>query len=196
MDYDDLFQTGVIGLIKAYKKYDPNKINSPNPQFSTYAVISIQGEILQAFRDNNPGAKFPRDYVEIYIKISKADLLDEPIETICEKLNLPVEDVQKGIDYHNNKQPVSMQTEIYCKDGDSLTVEGLLENPGMSIEDQIIIKDFLKQLKPRERQIAFLINELGMNQTEVAKIFGVSHVQICREIKSVYDKARKYSEAS
>ena len=100
VDYEDLFQIGSIGLIKAAKAFDESK----NLKFSTYAVAKITGEIKTYLRDNGE-IKIPRSVKEQKFKIEKvrSELLNslgrEPkISEIAQKSGIAAEDIIYALD--------------------------------------------------------------------------------------------------
>ena len=189
-DIEDLIQIGAIGLIKAIHKFD----TSFNVQFSTYAVPVIAGEIKKFLRDdgiikvsrilkeNAMRAKKCREI--LCSKLGREPTIDEiskesgiEAEQIMEAFDavLPVESITVS-DSDGNENEISVKSE---------------EKQEETIVDKIFIEDMLKSLDARERQILVLRYFKGKTQAEVAKIIGVSQVQISRIEKSSVEKLKK-----
>ncbi|SMB95060.1 RNA polymerase, sigma subunit, RpoX/SigF [Desulfonispora thiosulfatigenes DSM 11270] len=180
---EDLFQIGTIGLIKAIDKFD----SSYNVKFSTYAVPMIVGEIRRFLRDDST-IKVSRSYKEISYKVHKcreeltAKLNRDPkISEIAEVLDLKIEDIVTALDAVQS--PTSIHETLYQDDGDPIYVLDQLSDEKTSGEqwfDQIILNEVLTSLPIKERQILVLRFLKDKTQNEVAKIVGLSQVQVSR----------------
>ena len=117
---DDLFQIGVIGLIKAIDNFDVNL----NVKFSTYAVPMIQGEVRRYLRDNNAirVSRSVRDiaYKAIYTKeaLMKKNDREPTLDEIANLLELPPEVISSAIDAIQT--PLSLYEPVFQDGGDSL----------------------------------------------------------------------------
>src|SRR5690606_21031860 len=100
LDMEDLENVGCIGLIRAYELYDPTKTSIA---FSTYAYYRICTALTRYMYDFNPTISFPRRAREVYVKILRNNLLEQPYEFISEKLNIKMSDVIVAMDYYNTK---------------------------------------------------------------------------------------------
>lgn len=196
---NDIFQVGVIGLIKAIDNFD---ITQP-VQFSTYAVPMIIGEIKRFLRDNSAFrvTRSLRDLAylisqekEKYIKIHN----EEPtIDKICELVNAPKEDVVLAID--SMVTPMSIYDSVYNDGGDQIYLLDQLKNDKEEAEnliDHISINQMLEKLDEKERKIIEKRYFLDKTQTELAEELGVSQAQISRIEKSALLKIRKKMQKS
>lgn len=195
-ELDDLTQIGAIGLIKAVKKFNPEF----NVQFSTYAVPMIAGEIKRFMRDDG-AIKISRSLKESAMKGWRAEeilrrrLNREPtISEVSEECGIEVEDLLEA--FEAAAPPESIYESIYSGGDKDIQVVDTIA--GEEIENNIINKvlldDILKQLKPREKQILILRYFKGKTQSEIAKMVGVSQVQISRIEKKAIEKIRKHAE--
>lgn len=195
-ELDDLTQIGAIGLIKAVKKFNPEF----NVQFSTYAVPMIAGEIKRFMRDDG-AIKISRSLKESAMKGWRAEeflrrkLNREPtISEVSEECGIEVEDLLEA--FEAAAPPESIYESIYSGGDKEIQVVDTIA--GEEIENNIINKvlldDILKQLKPREKQILILRYFKGKTQSEIAKMVGVSQVQISRIEKKAIEKIRKHAE--
>lgn len=183
---DDLFQVGCIGLIKAIDNFDV----SHEVRFSTYAVPMIIGEVRRYLRDNNPVrvSRSMRDTAYHAMKI-KEELISktgkEPsVELIAEKMGLKKSDVVIALEAV--VEPVSFYEPVYSNGGDTIYLMdqiGSGEDDGDWI-DEIMIKEAIRNLPPREKKILSMRFMRGMTQTEVADEIGISQAQVSRLEKS------------
>lgn len=181
-ELEDLFQIGTIGLIKAIDKFDL----SYNVKFSTYAVPMIIGEIRRFLRDDNP-IKVSRSLKENAYRINKVkDTLTkewgrEPtLQEIAVEVDLPMEEIITSLEAM--QMPTSIYETLYQDDGDPIYVLDQLSNEkeeGLWFE-KIALKETLNKLTEKEREILIMRFFQDKTQTEVAKIIGLSQVQVSR----------------
>lgn len=193
---EDLTQIGAIGLIKAVKKFNPEF----NVQFSTYAVPMITGEIKRFMRDDG-AIKISRTLKESAMKGWRAEeilrrrLNREPtVNEISEECGICVEDLIEA--FEAASPPESIYESIYSGGDKEIKVVDTIA--GEEIEEGVINKvlldDILKKLKSREKQILILRYFKGKTQSEIAKIIGVSQVQISRIEKKAIERIRNKAE--
>ena len=180
VDYDDLFQIGRIGLLKAIRGFDP----AYNVRFSTYAVPMILGELKRTVRDAGP-VSMPRSLKEQQQKLRLAHqrlcvtLGREPgTEELAEALGCPVEDVLFCLESMN--PCASLDEPAFDESEQSLA--DMIEAPAktVSLLDSMALKQCLAQLEEREQKILLLRYYKNYTQTRVAGILHLSQVQISR----------------
>ncbi len=183
---EDLENIGVIGLIKAYDRFDP----SYGTEFSTYAVPTIEGEIRRAIRDNLDTVRFTRQSKIDYQRIVEANLLNEEPEIIAEKLEISIDDVQNALDYYNYRFPDSLDMTIYEDDGSPIT---LADKVGYEpdLDSNLEIELYLNQFDERTQKIIKLRLQ-DLTQKEIAKTIGVSQVQISRTLSRIKNKGKEH----
>ncbi len=196
-DADDLFQIGSIGLLKCVQKFDTNY----DVKFSTYAVPMIMGEIKRFLRDDGM-IKISRPLKEMatkakYIKdvITKEKNEEPTINEIAVALDVSVEDLVIALDA--DREVESLYSTVYQNDGKTIYLIDKLELKGDNSEnivDSIVLKQVIENLEEREREIIILRYFQDKTQNQVAKIIGVSQVQISRIEKKVLSKIRAYLE--
>lgn len=189
---DDLFQVGVIGLIKAIDNFNLDL----DVRFSTYAVPMCIGEIRRFLRDDNPVrvSRSMRDtaYKAMQIKeryINKYQ--KEPtIEEIAKELNIKTSDVVLALEAIVD--PVSLYEPIYNDGGDTIYVMDQVGDSNSDSDwiDEIMIKDEIKNLNDRERNILYLRFMQGKTQMEVAKEVGISQAQVSRLEKNALKRIK------
>ena len=179
---DDLFQVGVIGLMKAIDNFDI----SQNVRFSTYAVPMIIGEVRRYLRDNNAlrVSRSMRDtaYHAMQAKEKLQTQLnrDPTIEEIAKELDRPVCDVVIALEAI--VEPVSLYEPVYADGGEPIYVMDQVGAPETDSDwlDEIVMKETIKALSPREKKILSLRFMQGKTQTEVADEIGISQAQVSR----------------
>ena len=206
-EMEDLFQIGCIGILKAIDKFDITF----NVQFSTYAVPMITGEIKRFLRDDGI-IKVRRSLKENNYKLSKAvgelsiKLNREPtIEENAEKLemsseeiimtmeaNIEVESIHKTI-YQNDGNEIYLVDKI-SKDGISTSIENINiseDTEKDNLINHMVLKEIIEKLDPREKELIILRYYKDKTQVEVAKVLGISQVQVSRMEKKILLKMRK-----
>ena len=188
---NDIFQVGVIGLIKAIDNFD---ISQP-VQFSTYAVPMIIGEIKRYLRDNS-AFRVTRSLRDLAYLISQEkekyvrEKNEEPtIDEICKLVNASKEDVVLAID--SMVAPMSIYDSVYNDGGDQIFLLDQLKNEKEESEqliDNIAIKQMLNKLNEKERRIIERRYFQDKTQTELASELGVSQAQISRIEKNALEK--------
>lgn len=195
-ELQDLFQIGVIGLIKAVKAYDLEK----GFKFSTYAVSRIIGEIRLYLRDDGI-IKVSRSLKKLARQIRekeeelKKDLNRSPtISELSAALEVPKEEIISALEA--NRSPASIYQTITNDSGDSElylldsigTEEGEAE---LSTFERLELVELIRNLEPRDKKIIFMRYFEDKTQQEVAEEIGVSQVQISRLEKKILEEIRK-----
>ena len=179
---DDLFQVGVIGLMKAIDNFDI----SQNVRFSTYAVPMIIGEVRRYLRDNNAlrVSRSMRDTayhaMQAKEKLQTELNRDPTMEEIAKELDRPVCDVVIALEAI--VEPVSLYEPVYADGGEPIYVMDQVGSPETDRDwlDEIVMKETIKSLSPREKKILSLRFMQGKTQTEVADEIGISQAQVSR----------------
>ena len=190
---DDLFQVGVIGLIKAIDNFD----SSLNVRFSTYGVPMIIGEIRRYLRDNNAlrVSRSMRDTAYHAMQI-KEKLLNEnnrepTVEEIAKEMNVPKENVVLALEAI--VEPVSLYEPVFSDGDDTIYVMDMLSNNNSDSNwlEEISFKESIKKLSDREKKILSLRFLKGKTQMEVAQEIGISQAQVSRIEKGALTQIKK-----
>lgn len=194
---NDIFQIGVVGLIKAIDNFD---ITQP-VQFSTYAVPMIIGEIKRYLRDNS-AFRVTRSLRDLSYLISQTrekyvkEHNEEPtIDKICELTGAEKEDVILAID--STVTPMSIYDCVYNDGGDQIYLLDQLKNEKEDSEnviDKIAIEQILEKLTDKEKYIIKKRYFNDKTQSELAEELGVSQAQISRIEKNALDRMKKRVE--
>lgn len=188
-DTDDLFQIGVIGLIKAIDKFDP----SFEVKFSTYAVPLIAGEIKRFLRDDGM-VKVSRTLKENGSRVKYAGerlslrLNREPtLQEVSKETGLSTEEVILAMEA--NVQVESIYQSVYQNDGNEIYMVDQLADKGKDEQEKmlnhLVVKQLIEGLPETEQKLIRLRYYQDKTQTEVAKILGISQVQVSRMEKRI-----------
>ncbi|WP_297637878.1 RNA polymerase sporulation sigma factor SigF [uncultured Clostridium sp.] len=196
-DYEDIFQIGSIGLVKAIKNFD----DKFNVKFSTYAVPMVIGEIKRFLRDDGM-IKVSRSVKTLGKKIHyyKEELVkelnrDPTIDEISRHSGIPKEEIIVAMEASSSLQ--YLYDTIHQDDGSPvLLIDKLSENGEDDSEfiDKIALKEALSTLDQKSRQIIMLRYFKDQTQVQVAKMLGISQVQVSRIEKKVLKKLREKLE--
>ena len=191
---DDLFQVGVIGLIKAIDNFNLDL----QVKFSTYAVPMCIGEIRRYLRDDSP-IRVSRSMKDTAYKAMqvKEELINknkqEPsIEEIAKALNMKKNEVVLALEAIVD--PISLYEPVYNDGGDTIYVMDQVGDSNTDGDwiDEIMIKDEIKNLDPREKNILYLRFMQGKTQMEVAKEVGISQAQVSRLEKNALRRIKDH----
>lgn len=190
---DDLFQVGVIGLIKAIDHFDVTL----ETRFSTYGVPMIMGEIKRHLRDGGSlrVSRSMRDTAyhamkakeELTVKLNR----EPTVEEIAEAIDTDKESVVLALEAI--VEPVSLYEPVFCDGTDTVYV---MDQVGDKSDDrdwleEIAFKEALKKLSDREKKILALRYFKGKTQTEVAEEIGISQAQVSRIEKGAIDSIKR-----
>lgn len=192
---EDLFQIGVIGLMKAIDKFN----TAFEVKFSTYAVPLIAGEIKRFIRDDGM-VKVSRTLKENGMKVKYAKerlsgkLGREPsMLEVAQEAGLTMEELVLAMEA--NVQVESIYKSVYQNDGneiymvDQLADESRDEQEGLL--NHLVVKQLLNSLTEKEQKLIILRYYQDKTQTEVARILGISQVQVSRMEKRILFSMRE-----
>ncbi len=189
---DDLFQVGVIGLIKAIDNFNLDL----DVKFSTYAVPMCIGEIRRYLRDDNAVrvSRSMRDTaykaMQVKEKLTNKYGKEPTVEQIAKELDMKKSDVVLALEAIVD--PVSLYEPVYSDGGDTIYVMDQVGDSNTDSDwiDEIMIKDEIKKLDERERNIMYLRFMQGKTQMEVAKEVGISQAQVSRLEKNALKRIK------
>ncbi len=194
-DMDDLFQVGVVGLLKAIENFNPDLDVMP----SSYLCPMISGEVRRYLRDNNTirVSRSLRDTAYRALQVRErltAEKSKEPsIDEIAKEMGLPKESVVQALDAIQD--PVSLFEPVYHDGGDTLFVMDQVsddKNGDKLWLENLSLQEAMHHLSEREKKIVALRFFEGKTQTEVSSEIGISQAQVSRLEKSALKRMRKY----
>lgn len=192
---DDLFQIGCIGLIKSINKFDP----SFDVKFSTYAVPMIVGEIKRFLRDDgiikvSRSLKETSNKARITREVMTKELGREPtINELSQRLNISAEDLVMAVEAAH--VPESLFNTVGEGDNNPILLIDRINDEVNENEtdliDKIALRQVLDTLKPREKQIIILRYFKEKTQVQIARLLGISQVQVSRIEKKILEELRQ-----
>lgn len=195
-DIEDLYQIGSIGLIKAIQRFD----TSFEVRLSTYAVPYILGEIKRFIRDDGP-IKISRSIKELNIKIIELqkEYLNKygkeiTLEQVAKELKTSKEDIAMALD---SARPVNSIEDSQYRDNKTDKTISLIDQLSSGkdeeneITNRITIKKLISELKDNEKEVILLRYYKGETQMQVAKILGITQVQVSRIERKVLDNMKR-----
>lgn len=180
IEYDDLFQAGCVGLVKATDAFDPER----GVRFSTYAVPVILGEIRRLFRDGG-AVKVSRSLKELSLKAKREQDLFVRTQGREPSVNELADILQ--VDY-------GLLVEALCAaapplslthEEDNAEFDLPVDSPEEALADSIALKQVLSLLEPKDRELIVLRYFRGQTQTVVAQALGMTQVQVSRREKKI-----------
>ena len=190
---DDLFQVGVIGLIKAIDHFD----SSLDVRFSTYGVPMIIGEIRRYLRDNN-AVRVSRSMrgtayhaMQIKEQLTAKNNREPTVEEIASIMKVPKENVVIALEAI--VEPVSLYEPVFSDGSDTIYV---MDQIGDNRDDstwleELAVKEAISNLSDREKRILTLRFFKGKTQMEVASEIGISQAQVSRIEKGALNSIKK-----
>lgn len=192
-ELEDLYQIGTIGFIKSIKRFDTGF----DVKLSTYAVPYILGEIKRFIRDDG-SVKVSRSIKELAGKIRdiQARHLREYGEEICineiaKELKISKEEIAVALDSLN--PVVSIYEDTYSNDESGISVIDKISNDvdeSEQIANRLSIRELIENLNDRDKQIIMLRYYKNKTQMQVAKILGISQVQVSRIEKKILENMK------
>lgn len=194
-DLEDLYQIGCMGFIKSIKRFDTNY----DVKLSTYAVPYMIGEIKRYIRDDGP-IKVSRGIKELGMKIRELQRenlskkgRELTIEELEKELKISKEDI--GLALEANKTVESIDSSFYTdnKDGNSINLIEKIssdKNEEEHITNKLAIKQLIEGLNNREKEIILLRFYKDKTQSQVAKILGITQVQVSRLERKILDNMK------
>lgn len=188
VEVEDLYQIGAIGLIRAIDKFD----FSYDVKFSTYAVPLISGEIKRFLRDDGM-IKVSRNLKENQWKIKRAMEVfahengrEATVEELSKMTELEPEEIMLSMEAVVEIE--SMEQSLYNKEGKEVSLKERIadeKNEEEELMNKLFLQQLLSGLDKRDRELIFLRYFENKTQTEVAKILGISQVQVSRLEKKI-----------
>ena len=188
-EFDDLFQWGCLGLLKAIDRFDPDY----PVRFSTYAVPVIMGEIRRFLRDDgmvhvsrtiNEQAR----RIEKYIEGFEAREHRRPeIDEIAGALGMDRESVVLAM---NSRQRVRSLSEPVRGDSELRLMDVLGTEPMKKVDARLTLSRLLRDLTDQERTVIVRRYFKAHTQTEIARDMGMTQVQVSRMESRILKRMR------
>jgi RNA polymerase sigma-B factor len=196
---DDIVQVGYLGLIKAIERFDPDL----GYEFTTFATLTVAGEIKRHFRDKGTAIRFPRRLQELHqsaVRVNeqmKNELGREPtVAEVAERLGVAPEDVTEAMEMGPAQTPLSLDQTLGSADGEPgrAIAESIGdEDPELNrVEMRDLLNRAMEHLTPRERSIMAMRFYEQMSQSEIARRLGISQMHVSRLQRAALEQLRQY----
>ena len=194
-ELEDLYQIGCMGFIKSIKRFDTNY----DVKLSTYAVPYMIGEIKRYIRDDGP-IKVSRSIKELGIKIRELQKesinkkgKELTIEELEKELKISKEDIGLALEANNTVESIDGKFYTDNKDGNSISLIERIssdKNEEEYITNKLAIKQLIEGLEDRDKEIIFLRFYKDKTQSQVAKILGITQVQVSRLERKILENMK------
>ncbi|MBQ6847362.1 MAG: sigma-70 family RNA polymerase sigma factor [Clostridia bacterium] len=188
IEYDDLYQSGCMGLVKAYDAFEEER----GLCFSTYAVPVIMGSVRRLFRDGG-AVKVSRSVKELGMKIARektkfqqSNGFEPTVSQLAEILGVEGEDITEALCAAQPTVSLTFESEEGIKETDLPTA-----NPEDEINERLLVHNALKELDDRERLIIRYRYFCHYTQSKTAKVIGMTQVQVSRAERKILLKLRQ-----
>ena len=186
-EYDDLFQAGCVGLIKAADNFDESRGFS----FSTYAVPVILGEIKRLFRDGGSvkvgraikekSRNALKKREEIALSLGREPTIGELAES------LGIDSTEAAMLLNASIPPVSLT----CSEDGEKSLDIPVDSPENELSDSLALRQVLQSLDERDRKMIELRYYGGLTQSKTGRRLGMTQVQVSRREKAVLEIIRE-----
>lgn len=195
---EDLIQVGMIGLLEAYKRYDPQQ----NASYKTYATHFITGHIRHYLRDRQQLLKGPRALQELAYRLNQIEkqlqqeLNREPtLLEIAARLEVPLETAQEVRSFERRTQMVWLDQETQDDNQDRHTLWESISSDDGSLQNQLDTRIYLQagieRLDEVDQQLLKLRYFEDLTQASIAEKLNMSQMEVCRKLKQAEKRLRK-----
>ena len=196
VEYDDLYQLGCLGFVKAINKYDPKY----NVKFTTYAMPLIMGEMKRFLRDDG-AIKVSRSVKGLYVKIKKylaehsGEETPKTVDEIAKHFGMEREEIVFAMEA--SRMPLSLwdSGDADGEDENLCIGEKIAGDDDSNFVDSLMLKNMLLKLPERERKVILLRYFRNATQSEVALKLNLSQVQVSRIEQRVLADLKSYFNA-
>ncbi|MEZ0070441.1 RNA polymerase sigma-B factor [Streptacidiphilus sp. MAP12-20] len=190
---EDLLQVGIVGLIKAINRFDPER----GVEFATFALPTISGELKRFFRDTSWAVRVPRRLQELRLQLAKAtDDLAQTLEReptdgeLAQHLHLTETEVAEGRAAGNAYTAGTLEAPDDDGDGAQLRRLGYLDQGIEGVENLEALRPLMAALPDRERTILALRFTEELTQAEIGARLGISQMHVSRILSRVLGELR------
>ncbi|MBQ7874282.1 MAG: sigma-70 family RNA polymerase sigma factor [Oscillospiraceae bacterium] len=188
IEYEDLFQAGCMGLVKAFDAFDTER----GVRFSTYAVPVILGEMRRLFRDGGT-VKVSRSLKELSLKTTREREIfslregrEPTVSELAEILSVSEEDITEAI---CAAAPVISLTVSDDDGGGQSDIP--VESPEEQISERLSVIKAVSDLEEKDRKLIQLRYYENKTQTQTAEVLGMTQVQVSRREKKILEILRR-----
>jgi RNA polymerase sigma-B factor len=181
---DDLLQVAYLGLLKAVERFDVER----NYEFSTFATVTIEGELKRHFRDRAWSIRPPRRQQELHLRLGgtvnelSQELKRSPtVSEVALRLGVSDEEVLEAMEAGGAYRPSSLDAPVAGSDSGELEQRVGREDGGFEgAEHRVLLESLLERLPEREQVIIRLRFCDELSQAEIAERVGISQMHVSR----------------
>ncbi len=188
-EFDDLYQWGCLGLVKAIDRFDPDY----PVQFSTYAVPVIMGEIRRFLRDDglvhvSRTIREQARRIEVFAaEFEKREGRWPDVAEIAGALGMDRDSVVLAM---NSKNRVRSLSEPVNGDSELRLMDVLGTEPMRRVDNRLTLAGLIRDLPPKERAIIVRRYFQCHTQTQIARDMGLTQVQVSRMESRILKRLR------
>ncbi|MGW2690233.1 SigB/SigF/SigG family RNA polymerase sigma factor [Streptomyces sp. NPDC001414] len=184
---EDLRQVAALGLVKAVDRYEPSR-----GAFESYAVPTITGEVKRHFRDRMWAVRVPRSVQELRnrVRVARRELMEQPgspeptTAAVAAHTGLTEDEVKAGLEALESFSTLSLDAELSTNEDGYRLADSLGDVDGSfdTVVDREAVKEGLRRLPERERDILYMRFFEDMTQSRIADKLGISQMHVSRLI--------------
>lgn len=193
VEYDDLFQLGCLGFVKAINKFDPKY----KVKFTTYATPLIIGEIKRFLRDDGT-IKVSRSVKTLFVKIKKylavcgGQETAPTVDEMAQELGVSREEIIFAMEASHMPLPLFASTDNDDLDESLCLGDRIVATDDSGMLNQLMVKNMLAKMPERERKVILLRYYRNATQSEVARALNLSQVQVSRIEQKALQEMKSY----
>jgi RNA polymerase sigma-B factor len=191
---DDLLQVANLGLLHAIDRFDPDR----EVRFSTFAAVTVVGELKRHFRDRGWSVRVPRQLQESALLVNRVlgELWQEfgrspSVREVAARSELTEDQVLEAMDALHAYSTTSLDAPIGEDGGSSAETLGDPDEAYEISEGWVSITPSVRRLPARERRILYLRFFKGMTQSEIAREVGISQMHVSRLLSQTLERLRE-----
>ena len=196
--HEDIMQVGLIGLLGAIRRYNPELGKS----FETFLIPTVIGEIKRFLRDKTWSVHVPRRIKDLWpkIKVVVDELTNQyqrspKIDEIAEYLNVTEEEVLEAMEMGKSYQAASVDQSIETgSEGSTVTTLDIVGSPDEGFErvdQKLLLESVIDVLSEREKEIIHCMFVESKSQKETGEFLGISQMHVSRLQKKAIQKLRE-----
>jgi RNA polymerase sigma-B factor len=194
---DDLVQVGMLGVLKAVERFDPEM----GVSFTTFAIPTVMGELRRHFRDATWAVRVPRRIKDLHVELGSAvefltgELGRAPkVDELARHLAVSEDEVLETMDAGGAYRagPLVAPSDGDREAGNESEAVGGVDVDLVLADDRLAVRSLLRWLEPRERRIVYLRFFEGLSQSEIAEQVGVSQVHVSRLLRASIERLQRF----
>jgi RNA polymerase sigma-B factor len=196
---EDVLQVAMLALVKAVDRFDPDRGSA----FTSFATPTILGEIKRYFRDHGWVVRVPRELQDRALRVDReserltAKLGRSPTAAeLSDAMGIGVEDVLEALTTESAHRPMPLERPSRDGEDQPAIPVASVDDPGFErVEDAASVESLLLQLGEQERLVLLLRFREDLLQREIAKLVGISQMQVSRVLAKALAELSRLADA-